>query len=291
MTANHIDDVTYHFMLPYIVQPEGVLDLQRDGQPVHLEIKHHVIAPLLVIITGFQYDPEHPVGINGPSEIFKGVSEVELTWRTDTADMGGTESRNRIADLLNDCQYCYLHCSGKAWGHSVSADHFINIQVVTATSRGMSSDWGGSHRQMLSFLDDKKALPVFKSLMERTHSLPPLLEFLVDAKRHYVSGEYHLMYVELAAALEALANRAYKKISSTYEHSMFKEGKLQGQVAFLLYQYCKWDDTQIEPVIAVCTRRNEVVHDSRRSFRHEEAYAHLMAGENAIKAINDWISI
>ncbi len=288
-----VDNVSCRFVLPYIVQPEGVFDFNYDDEAFHIKIKHHIIPPLLEVITGIKYDPKNPVSISGASEIFKGVSEVEISLPTNFSDFSkvdDTALRNHITDLLNEFQYCYLHCSGKSWGNAISADHFVNMQFTTSKVRGSSSSWGGSHRRIPSFLRDEETLPEFKKFIEKEASLPAQYEFLVDARKHYMSGEYHLMYVEIAVAFENLVSRAFKKIFNVYEKQMFKEGKLQGQIAYLLNQYFKWDDKQIEAIITMCQRRNEVVHNNRRKFPHEEAYEHLVIGEVAIRAITGWIS-
>ena len=288
-----VDNITCHFILPYIIQPEGSFDFNYGDEVFEIDVKHHIIPALLEVITGIKYDSKNPVGISGPSEIFKGVSEVKLSLPIEFPDFSQTDDtklRNRIADLLNELQYCYLHCSGKSWGNPISADHFVNMQFTSSNVRGFSSNWGGSHRIIPPFLSDEKVLPEFKKLIKAGASLSTQYEFLVDARKHYISSEYHLMYVEIAIAFENLVNRAFKKISNIYEKQMFKEGKLQGQIAYLLNQYCKWDEKKIEAVITICQRRNEVVHNNKRTFSHEEAYEHLVAGENAIRAITEWIS-
>ena len=98
------------------------------------------------------------------------------------------------------------------------------------------------------------------------------------------------MYVEIAIAFENLVERSYKKISKVYERKMFKEGKLEGKISHLLNQYCKWDEDKIGEIVNICDRRNQVVHNNRRNFPHEEAYEHLIDGEEAIRAITEWIS-
>ncbi|MFC2058983.1 hypothetical protein ACFLTS_05060 [Chloroflexota bacterium] len=289
-----INKITCRFILPYIVQPEGSFTFKYNNEVFDIDIKYEDVPVLHQIITGIKYNPSKPVGINGPSEIFRGISraEIGLPASADFSPLSfdDTELRNRIANILNEYQYCYLHISGKSWGNPVSVDHFVNMDFLFPGIQGLSSNWGGSHRQIPQFLRDQKTLPEFKKFLDKGESLTAQYEFLVDARKHYMSGEYHLMYVEIAVAFESLVTKAFRKISNIYERDMFKEGKLKGQLSHLLSQYLEWDDKQIEAIKTICQRRNEVVHNNRRKFRYEEAYEHLVVGGDAIREITDWIN-
>jgi len=287
------DNVTCRFILPYIAQPAGSFTFTYYDEVIQANITHYEIPKLVEIITGIKYDPNNPVRIHGHTEIFKGFSEVQINLpvkNPEFSHIDDVQLRNHIAEILNEFQYCYLHFSGKYWGNPISSDHFVNMQLETSSQRGFSSNWGGSNRKIPTFLDDEQTLKKFSEFIEKGVNLPIQYTFLVDARKHYISGEYHLMYTELGIAFENLVNRAFYKISSIYEKQMFKEGKLQGQIAYILNQYCKWDEKNIEAVITICQRRNQVVHDNKRDFLHEQSYEHLTLGESAIKAISDWIS-
>ncbi len=70
-----VEKVTCHFVLPYIVLPEGFFHFKYGDEVFDIGIKYHIVPALLQIITGIKYDPKNPVSINGPQEIFKGISE------------------------------------------------------------------------------------------------------------------------------------------------------------------------------------------------------------------------
>jgi hypothetical protein len=99
------------------------------------------------------------------------------------------------------------------------------------------------------------------------------------------------MYVEAAAALEALTTKAYSKITAVYEKRMFKEGKLAGQVTHLLHTYCAWEDSALEQISKVLERRNQVVHDQKRAFDAAEAFEHISIAEKATESIKNWLSL
>ena len=122
--------------------------------------------------------------------------------------------------------------------------------------------------------------------------LPPLIEIITGIQfnpesRHYLSGEYHLMYVEIATSLEAITKKAYQALSCVYEKRMFNEGKLAGQVAHLLHSYCEWADADIDEVVRAVEARNEVVHHGRRRFDGKVAYKQLGLAVKAIEHIKD----
>lgn len=285
-------EIACRFFLPYIVQPEGSFDFKFGEEIYRINIEHHVSPTLMGIVTGIKYDPENPVGIKGPTEIFKGISEIDIrvpipphVKETETND---TELRNRIVEVLNEFQYRYLHVTEKYWWNAVSADHFVNMTIESDTMQGFSSSWSGSGRKIPEFRTDDNLVSDFSESTKEGKDVPIPFVFLIDAKRHYLNGEYHLMYVEIVIAFENLANRALQKISSAYEKDMFKEGKIKGRICHLLHNHCKWSEEDIKIVSETCKRRNEVVHTNRRGFSATEAYAHLTTSEKAIKAITDW---
>ncbi len=287
--------ITCEFWLPYIVQPEGTNHFKYGENKNLIEIKHQKSPVLKTILTGIHQDTVNEIEIIGPKEIFQGISKISVTMPLDNINElnhGFTDKnlRNKIVDILNEYQYRYLYISQKYWLNVISADHFVNMNYSTPKRKGYSSDWGGSKRNLLEFREDDKVLSDFSDYIEKDNELPIQYHFLIDAKRHYLTGEYYLMYVETVIAFEALVNKAYNKISSIYERGMFKEGKLQGQMSHLLHEYCRWKDNDIENVIEICLRRQQVVHDNRRIFPFEEAYSHLIIGERAITNITDWIA-
>jgi len=287
--------ITCEFWLPYIIQPEGVYNFKYRDKIYRIKIEHHILPFLKFIITGIRQEDVNKIGIIGPKELFQGVSKISISMpydNQDKLDFGFTDKnlRNEIVDILNEYQYRYLYISKKYWLNVISADHFVNMNILTPKREGFSSDWGGSKRKFLTFREDDKVLSDFSDFIEKVNELPIQYRFLIDAKRHYLTGEYHLMYVEIVIAFEALVNKSYNKISSIYETGMFKEGKLQGQIGYLLHQYCGWNDSDINEIIEICSRRRQVIHDNRRIFPFEEAYSHLTLGEKAIIDINNWIS-
>jgi hypothetical protein len=155
--------VRHSFFLPYIIQPEGTWRHQYASQTWQIEIRHILVPPLVEIVTGIRFNPDSPVGIQGPQEIFKGVTSVGAT-ELDNPSAGEISSdlskaeihgkRNLIAALLNDLQYQYLLVSGKYWWNAVSADHFVSMKTETATRRGVRVVWGGSGRSVLAWRTD-----------------------------------------------------------------------------------------------------------------------------------------
>ena len=192
--------------------------------------------------------------------------------------------------MLNDLQYRYLTISGKYWWTEVSADHYVNMQTVSRKSQSTCAAWGGSGRKLPKWRHDDSVLTDFAKHLQQGGRLKVEEIFLTDAKRHYLAGQYHLMYVEAAVAIEAVAESAYRCISSTYEKSMFKEGKLVGKVGHLLHTYCDWSDSDIELVSKVIESRNQVIHDQKRKFSVSKTYSHLDVAVRAVKAITDWIT-
>lgn len=286
--------ITCTFWLPYIIQPEGVNIFNYGGKNYQIKIEHQELSFLKFIVTGIRPEDVHKVPIIGPKELFQGVSKVSISMplnNEDQSEFGFFDKnlRNEIVDILNEYQYRYLYISKKYWINVVSADHFVNMNILTPKRKGFSSDWGGSRRTLLSFREDENILPDFSDFVEKDNELPIQYRFLIDAKRHYLTGEYHLMYVEIVIAFEALVNKAYNKISSIYEKSIFKEGKLQGKMGFLLHHYIGWNENDIEEIIEICKRRQQVIHDNRRTFSFKEAYSHLTIGEKGIIDITNWI--
>jgi len=287
--------ITCEFWLPYIIQPEGINHFKYGEKNYLIEIEHQKSSVLKSILTGIRQEDVNKIEIIGPKEIFQGISKISISIPLDNQNIlnsGFTAKnlRNEIVDILNEYQYRYLYISKKYWLNVISADHFVNMNILTPERKGFSSDWGGSKRKLLEFREDDKVLSDFSDVIEKDNELPIQYRFLIDAKRHYLTGEYHLTYVEIVIAFESLVNKSYNKISSIYEKGMFKEGKLQGQMGHLLHEYCGWEDKDIENVIEICQRRQQVVHDNRRVFPFNEAYHHLIIGERAITDITNWIS-
>lgn len=286
----------YRFLLPYIVQPAGQWEHSFAGQEWRIHIQHVLSPRLTGIVTGIQFDPKSPVQLDGPKELFVGISQIEVHELTlpdlsTTSDLAAQDGhRNLIAALLNDLQYRYLVVSGKYWWNEVSADHFVNMQTESRRFRGLSSSWGGSRRQLPEWRHDDRTLADFARRLQERDRLPVEEMFLTDAKRHYLTGEYHLMHVEAATAIEAVAERAYRSISGVYEQRMFKEGRLAGKVAHLLHTYCGWGDSEIEKVVNAIESRNQVIHDRKRKFSASTSYSQLEVAMRAVRDIMSWVA-
>jgi hypothetical protein len=289
--------VAHQFVLPYIVQPEGCWRHTLANQDWQVTIKLIRIPQLFQTATGFRFDPEKPMRVDGPQEIFLGVSNIEVVELTppkaivDMDEKAIYRDRNLIAAILNDIQNRYLYVSGRYWRHEISADHIVNLQTNTRCVSGMSTKWGGgSGRALPSWRQDDGVITEFTSHLKDNPRLLMEDVFLTDARRHYLTGEYHLMYVEIATAFEAVTERSYRALSSIYEQQMFKEGKLAGRVAHLLHTHRQWNDEEIKSVIAAIQARNEVVHHGKRRFNASDCFNHIEASIRAVRSIVDWLN-
>jgi hypothetical protein len=286
--------VIHRFFLPYIVQPAGEWEHTYDEQKWKIKIQHQIVPPLLEIATGIKFNKENPVRIDGPREIFMGFTKVEMdqfvphSTRSEPGMEAEVEIRNLIADIINDLQYRYLMISGKYWWNEVSADHFVNMESVSQRARSTSTLWA-VERKLIEWRHDEEILTDFSNYLRQNTKLPVEEIFLTDAKRHYLTGEYHLMYVEATTALELVTERAYRFISNVYERRMFKDGHLAGKVAHLLHFYCKWADNDIDKVVKAIESRNEVIHNQKRKFTSTASYLHLDITIRAVRAIMTWL--
>ncbi|MBN1273436.1 MAG: hypothetical protein JXB26_14305 [Candidatus Aminicenantes bacterium] len=249
--------VFHHFNLPYIVQPEGEFEFKKNDSLLTIKIQHLTDPFTLSIVTGIRCDHRNPIGVSGPKEMFKGVSRIsiqnpfEIEIKTEMID--GKEVYTPIfqkkglelelARILNEFQLEYLIISGKYWWSIVSPSHFVNltssrgIDLKSAKIMEMSSKWGWKGSLPKYRSDHNRVLSEFRKRIKEQTRVQTELRFLLDAKRHYLYGENHLMYVEIAIALENLIKKCFKKISKVYESDMFKEGKLRGRIVFILKTY------------------------------------------------------
>lgn len=295
------------FELPYIIQPEGNFEFKFREEIFTVSIKHQILPELRGLLTGFIYGTHQVtisdkatfrsgnagVSVRGPREIFKGTSKVKVVLPPTVRDAfdkrkSDTEVRRIVVDILNEFQYQYLHHSGKYWWNSVSQDHFISSKI-TMESSGIASLSFELEKAVLPYKEDEEALPSFGESLKLGERLPPEIFFLIDAKNHFLTGQYHLMYVELGIAFERLVNKAHQKLYGS-EKRRFTEGKLIGQLNHLLFQYCKWSSKDLKAVEEICQNRNYVVHTNKRYFELKKAHKHIIADEKVIGALQGWLN-
>lgn len=230
--------IGYRFGLPYIYQPPGHTHIVYDGVDYCVRVRHIIVPELFGVVTGFAYNPAKPLGVSGPSELYLGVSRVSVAFKAENvfADPND-EIRMTLADVLNALQYKYLVVSKKYWFQSVAPDHFVNLEIKSTHHVSHASSWGASRRGLLPYRGDdspeiRADLATIAASGER---LPAWQVFLIDAKRHYLTREYHLMYAELQIAFESLMQPAMKKICDAFERDMINDGMTFGKIAFLLF--------------------------------------------------------
>ena len=292
----------FELTLPYIIEPAGEWQISSAGTDWIVRIQQVVFPPLVEVVTGIRFNPQSPTRVDGPKAIHIGISRVTLVEKTEPEapwegsgppqgpDAFGFQKHSVLAEVLNDLQYRFLVASGRYWWQEVSADHFVNVRMQSPARQGLMSNWGGSNRKGLTHMPKPDAYYALAEHLEANEKVRVHEYFLTDAKRHYLGGQYHLMYVELATGLEALVLRAFPLLSSAYEKKLFKDGRLAGKLSFFLHQHCRFSDESIELVSAAIEARNQVIHDQKRRFKWQQAHTHLEAGLGAADAIALWIT-
>lgn len=287
------------FYLPYIFLPEGSWELKTNIRDWKIEVKHHPIPALMEIVTGFRFNPQNPMKISGSKELFKGISEIHVIEKNMIDNQPALLKdpialRKEITSLLNNLQSRYMIFTGKYWYISVLANHFVNLQSYSASGNmiGMSSAWNGTGESIPDFVNDlsDKSKEKFQVLLSDNKRIETFRYFLIDARKHYFTGEFHIMYIDICIAFESLIGKALQKISNIYEKNMFKEGKLKGKVCHLLFSYCKWEESDLKGIINIIDFRNMVIHQTKRNFNAKKAYEHLIISENAVEDIYSFLS-
>ncbi len=304
---NH--NITLEFTLPYIIQPKGTYNFKYDNEEFIISIKHERIPKLQQILTGLVLignqqqitigdkltitgGGQGTITIQGPKEIYSGISTISIQVPSSYGSLtqeGGKELRKKIVSVLNDYQYQYLHVTQKYWWNAISTDHFISFNIKTEKSVSMSASWGRD-KKSLAYKEDKAVKEELETRYSNGVSLSLEDIYLIEAKHHYLTTEYHLMYVEIGIIFESLTSRCEQKLYNKYEKRMFKEGKLIGRLIYLLTQKCAWSIEESGQVEKILNCRNQVIHNNRRNFKTEIAYEHLVASEKVIQSLKEWLN-
>jgi hypothetical protein len=194
---------------------------------------------------------------------------------------------------LNEFQYSYLHVSDDYLWVTVLKEHIPSMSIQdfkdeTITiihqldiwkripKRGKEEDESKKIKSFKKFIKDKKVLTLEQI-------------YLIDAKKHYATGEYHILYVDLAIALEIIVNKSIDKIQNKNEKSILKNSGLAYQISYLLDKYCKWENEKIEVIKLICRTRNNIIHKNIRISTAKKALNHILISEEAINNIISWL--
>ena len=228
----------------------------------------------------------------GPNEIYTGITNIfmHIKHPEDKLIDDSSYLREKIVDILNEIQHFYIYSSKKYWWHNVSSDHFCDLIINTGEFLRVHKKVNSYNKVLPPFLSENEFIDDFKKILANKNKIFLYDRYLINAKRHYLTNEYNLMYIELSIAFENLMNRSFKKIIG-YEKGMFIEGKLQGKIIYILHHYCKWNKEEIDLIKDICDIRNDIIHNNRENFGSiKNIFQHLTSAEKAIKDIEGWLN-
>lgn len=263
--------------IPFIFGPNGEFDYTYEGQVYHIKIEHKTLTPMHTLVPN----------IGNLHEIYHGFSMVQLLipkpfdqWSEKSTEI----LYEKILGFLTEFQYHYLRISEDYLWVSLMKEYIptINIQddeegiMLIISQRDI---W----RRLPKRSEEKDIRASFKELIESDATINSEFIYLIDARKHYAIGEYHIMYVELAIILEILNKRAL-------EQNIIKpvEG-LSKQSIRLLTEY-GWNKSKINKIKQLCKIRNKIVHERAKDFSPNDALKHLQIIEEVVKDLNPWLS-
>ncbi len=278
------NELVCNFQLPYLIKPAGTYNFSFGNEDIKLSIEHRTNRIFIPFV------PD----IGDIIEPFNGFSMVQVELARpfeEWTEESTTLLYNKIMTILNEFQYRYLFCSNDYIWISVIKEHFPNISVVDIEKDIViiiyqSDVWGripkkgdekAAQTKLLEFLGNKRELPDFQS-------------YLIDAKKHYATGEYHITNIELAIVLEILSNETKDKVHRLKETDFTKNRNVPYHLNSLLSKYCGWNESECKELDRIWVLRNNIIHRGKRNISSDETLKHLNIIEKAIDAIIKWVN-